>query len=402
MRVLFVSSQAPIPGTRFGGAKRLYYLARELERRCELSVLALDGCREIKPDDPPPREFARYLQLPQVTLPRAWGRWELLPGVRSTFGRHREAIGAFLGDRDFDALLMAYPLALRFLEFDWGRAFGRKIYLEDDLMEERYREAALSGSWPQRVAAGFRAAQTGRFYRRQLKGLDAFVGISPAEVGIMRERYPGLPARQLGYGIPLADFPLLPEPEERSVLGFIGNYRHPPNEDAAAWLMSELFPRISALAPGARLVLAGPHLPAALAERCVPGGPVRYMGEVGQVEDFFRSIGVFINPVRTGRGLRTKAIEAAAFGRPILSTRLGAEGLDGLQLGVADDSEGLARAFQSRLDAAAWRAETAANRAAVERLFSLEALGGEMMGWLAGTGSVGQALGLRRTAASGA
>lgn len=387
MRVLLVSSWAPVPGTRFGGAKRLYYLARELERRCELSVLALDGCREIKPDAPPPREFARYLQLPQVVLPRAWGRWELLPGVRALFARHRKAIDAFLGKGDFDALLLAFPLALRFLDFDWGRSFGRKLYLEDDLMEERYREAARSGSVPQRAAAGFRAAQARRFYRKRLRGMESFVGISPAEVGIMRERYPALPGRLLGYGIPLAEFPLLPEAPERAVLGFIGNYRHPPNEDAAAWLLGELFPRIAAAVPGARLVLAGPHLPAALAERCLPGGPVRYLGEVGRVEDFFRSIGVFINPVRTGRGLRTKAIEAAAFGRPILSTRLGAEGLDGLRLGVADDCEGLARAFQARLDAAAWRAETAANRAAAERLFSLEALGGELAGWLAGAGS---------------
>lgn len=384
MRVLFVSSWAPVPGTRFGGAKRLYYLARELGRHCELSVLALDGCRELGPGDPPPRDFARYLQLPQVTLPGALGRWELLPGVRALFARHREAIRAFLGDRPFDATLFAFPLALRFLESDWGISLGRKLYLEDDLMEERYREAARQGPWPRRCAARLRAAQAGRFFRRRLEGMAGFVGISREETEVMRARHPRLPVHVLGYGVPMADFPLLPEPAGRATLGFIGNYRHPPNADAAAWLIGEVFPKVAARTPGARLVLAGPHLPSSLSERCSQEGPVRYLGEVGAVADFFREIGIFVNAVREGRGLRTKAIEAAAFGRPIVSTRLGAEGLEGLALGLGDDPESLARAVRQRLDQDLWRSEAAANRAAVERLFSVEALGAELAGWLAG------------------
>jgi glycosyltransferase involved in cell wall biosynthesis len=182
----------------------------------------------------------------------------------------------------------------------------------------------------------------------------------------------------------LSDFPVLPEPSERAVLGFIGNYRHPPNADAAAWLIGEVFPRVAASVPGARLLLAGPHLPSAWSDRCSAAGPVRYLGEVGAVADFFREVGVFVNAVREGRGLRTKAIEAAAFGRPIVSTRLGAEGLEGLALGLGDDPESLARAVRERLDEGPWRAEAAANRAAVERSFSVEALGRDLMGWLAG------------------
>jgi glycosyltransferase involved in cell wall biosynthesis len=384
MRVLFVSSWAPFAGTRFGGAKRLYYLARELDRRCELSVLSLDGCREIDPAHPPAPGFARFLQLPRVEAPHPWRRLEFLPGVKAVFRRKRGDIAAFLGAGGFDATLLAFPLALRFLDFDWGHGLGRKVYLEDDLMTEQYREASRRGPWPARLAARLRRRQALAYFRDRLEGMDAFVGISREEAGIVRARHPRLPARIFSYGLPLEEFPQLPEAADNAVLGFIGNYRHPPNLEAARWLIGGLFPHFASQVPGARLLLAGPHLPDDLKALCPPGGPIKVLGEVDGLGDFFGAIGMFINPVRTGRGLRTKAVEAAAYGRPILSTTLGAEGLEALSLGVGDDKESLLRAFRERLSPGPWRAEAARNRAAVEARFSSRSLGGGIAELLAG------------------
>jgi len=65
-----------------------------------------------------------------------------------------------------------------------------------------------------------------------------------------------------------------------------------------------------------------------------PGHP--RVGDVEDLTQFYGSIGIFINPLRQGRGLRTKVVEAAAFGRRFLSTAFGAEGLEELQLRLCE------------------------------------------------------------------
>ncbi|MDQ3000441.1 MAG: glycosyltransferase family 4 protein [Fibrobacterota bacterium] len=375
MRILFVSSQALFAGTRFGGAKRLYYMAKELERYAEVTVLCLDGCREIDPRSPPPPDFGRMLMLPLDPVPNFPGRAELLPGVRGVFARHRKAIESLAGTGEYDALLMAYPLALRFLDFDWPCRFRRSVFMDDDLMIEQYRKKAGAGPLAGRLAGLLRYGQFRRFYRSRLAKVHTFVGIPREEADIVGTERPGLDLQVLGYGIPLGDYPFLGDPPDRAVLGFIGNYRHPPNLDAARWLVEELFPYFAASVPGTRLILAGRHLPSDLCGRLPEGGAIEAWGEVPDLSIFFRSIGIFINPVRQGRGMRTKVVEAAAFGRPILSTSLGAEGLDLLSLGVGDGKEALLKAYRERLDPGFHSREARRNRETAEAAYSISGLG---------------------------
>ena len=98
---------------------------------------------------------------------------------------------------------------------------------------------------------------------------------------------------------------------------------------------------------------------------------------------FYRSIGIFINPVRQGRGLRTKVVEAAAFGRPILSTALGAEGLEELQLRLCETKEQFLEALRTLVGNEEYHRVAEHNREAVVRSFSSAKLGETLMDILA-------------------
>ena len=68
-------------------------------------------------------------------------------------------------------------------------------------------------------------------------------------------------------------------------------------------------------------------------------------GEVDRVEPYYQQTSVAVAPLRAGSGSRLKILEAMALGRPVVSTTLGAEGLDaepGKHLLIADDVEGFA------------------------------------------------------------
>ena len=380
MKLLFVSSQAMFKDTLFGGAKRLYYLAKELDSKVELHVICLDGCEEIDDPDSYPAEFRRQLFIPQERRLPAFQKIPFLSNVAKSLKDHRQAIDAFLGNTRFDATFLAYPGSLAFLDADIIPFPGKMVYSEDDLLVEQIRIRLQQASNPlSRFIQFFRNQQAKGFYKRALKRVSKFVCITPQEEHLVQALWPDVDTKLLGYGIPLENYPLLADPEQKNVLGFIGNYRHLPNLDAARWLVQELFPFVVSRIPDARLVLCGSGFPEDIREACRGNESILVLDAVEDLSTFYNAISVFVNPVREGRGLRTKVVESAAYGRPILSTTLGAEGLQDLELGLFEDGEGLVEGLLALSSPDSYARSIARNRSAVERLFSMEEVGRQLM-----------------------
>lgn len=213
LKILFISSWALFGGTRFGGAKRLYYFARELDRRVELHLLCLDGCQEWPPGEAFPSEFRRRLVLPMHPERPLWRRAAFLPaGVDEVLAAHRGAIDAFLGDARFDATLLAFPFSLAFLPWCRRERMGKQVYLEDDLLLENYRRDARSPSLPRKAKGLIRYRQALAYFREGLRDASDFVCISREEEEVVRPIFPALRTHVLKYGLPLCDYPCLPLP----------------------------------------------------------------------------------------------------------------------------------------------------------------------------------------------
>jgi glycosyltransferase involved in cell wall biosynthesis len=127
---------------------------------------------------------------------------------------------------------------------------------------------------------------------------------------------------------------------------FTGSMDHPPNRDAVLWFGREVWPLIAARMPSARLQVVGRGPQEEL--RGLAAQPrVEVAGAVPSMEPFFARAHVAIAPLRSGGGSRLKILEALAAGRPVLSTTVGAEGLElepGRDLLIADGAEAFADA----------------------------------------------------------
>src|SRR3954469_13351360 len=116
MKVLFISSMALFPQTRFGGSKRLYYFAQALEKQTDLHLLCFDGSREWKWGSQAPKEFSKQLLLPLAGKRSWWRRAFSSPvDISEEIQIHRASIETFLAGHRFDAALLAYPLSLSML-----------------------------------------------------------------------------------------------------------------------------------------------------------------------------------------------------------------------------------------------------------------------------------------------
>ena len=143
--------------------------------------------------------------------------------------------------------------------------------------------------------------------------------------------------------------PLMPlgraEPVGPPQIMFQGSSLYPPNLDAVQWLHDRVGPEIRKQIPDAQIRVVGRATPAV--ERMDEPPAFTVVGRVPTMDAELARADVVIVPMRYGGGSRIKIIEAFANKIPVVSTTLGAEGLDveaGVHLLIADDAEGLATA----------------------------------------------------------
>jgi glycosyltransferase involved in cell wall biosynthesis len=134
-------------------------------------------------------------------------------------------------------------------------------------------------------------------------------------------------------------------PRKSGRILFVGNLEWRPNADAARLLLDEVFPRVRSQVGSAELVIVGRRPPDWLCRRCRNVAGVELHADVPDVRPFFYQSGVLAVPLRFASGSRLKILEALATRLPVVSTRVGAEGLrltPGQHYVSADDPEKMA------------------------------------------------------------
>ncbi|WP_024891500.1 glycosyltransferase [Luteimonas huabeiensis] len=106
---------------------------------------------------------------------------------------------------------------------------------------------------------------------------------------------------------------------------FIGGFGHPPNREAVAWLVGEILPRVREALPGLPLHLVGdvPPKDAAALERA----GVTVHGRVVELAPLLDAARVSVAPLLSGAGVKGKINTAMSHGLPVVTTRIGAEGM---------------------------------------------------------------------------
>ncbi len=129
-------------------------------------------------------------------------------------------------------------------------------------------------------------------------------------------------------------------PEEPFRLLFVGSTNFYPYERGVAWFVREVLPHLRHIVPTSLDVVGVPP------RRPVPATGVTYVGSVPTVAEWYERCHAVIVPMFEGSGTRLKIVEAMAYGRPVVSTSLGAQGLPvttGSDYLSADDASGFVR-----------------------------------------------------------
>jgi glycosyltransferase involved in cell wall biosynthesis len=167
-----------------------------------------------------------------------------------------------------------------------------------------------------------------RFERWAYSAATRAIAVSPEDAKLMREEYGATRADVVDNGVDVGYFqPQHDVDRDPSKLLFLGSLDWRPNLDGVVLLLDDIFPKVQAKHPNATLSLVGRRPPEWLKERAANTPGVRVFADVPDVRPFLATCGMLVVPLRIGGGSRLKILEALAMETPVVSTRVGAEGL---------------------------------------------------------------------------
>jgi glycosyltransferase involved in cell wall biosynthesis len=389
LSVLWVSAYPASP-PQWGGQRRLEGLMKELARRNEVSAAALFN-PAVSPEtsERAMREYCREV----VLVPgRGEGLGKRLAQARSLFSRWSFELGYFaipafqraldqiLSRRSIDAVILCAGLFLSRYRLDGGRGKDgapRLVLDEHNIEFDLQRQMARSGSVLRRI---HNAVNSRKLRREEIDDWRRFDGVTfTSRVDEERARaiVPTMRSAVVPNAVDLRSWGPLPgdPPPDGCTVMFFGINDYYPNSDGILFFIREVWPILAASHPGARLKIVGPRPTKEILALRSPR--LEVTGAVDDVRAHLASAAAVIVPLRVGGGTRLKVLEAMAMTKPIVSTRIGAEGIDVVHekhLLLADDPAEFAAAVGRVLDEPSLAARLGAEgRALVTARYSWEA-----------------------------
>ncbi len=349
MDVLFLSPVVPWP-PRSGGRVRSGELLRAVAQRETEYPVRLHVCAVEEPGAAQAEEQGRAqlgaLCASWQTFPRSTAPLGLrLTGAKKERWFWSAALAAHLArlrrEQGFDLLHLDEPCLLRAARPFVGHtpilAHHHKLDLEYAL-ELPLESSAAQARQVQRVA---------RLERQLVRATRHHVVCCTQDAQRLAARHPGIEVTAVESGVDGERVaPRSEIPRDPLRLLFLGSLDYEPNVRAVLELVGSILPRLHGERPDLRLALVGSRVSSDLRNRVELARGVELVGEVEDVAAEFARAALCLVPLRVGGGTRLKIVEALAAGCPVVSTRVGAEGLeleDGVHLALADSVPDFAR-----------------------------------------------------------
>ncbi|MCX6022571.1 MAG: glycosyltransferase family 4 protein [Chloroflexi bacterium] len=383
MKTLMLAGRFPVPPDS-GGSLRVYHLLRLLSSRHELHLIA------AHPGPPPPQGVA--------ALERLGVNVTVIPAApRTAVRRLRQMAASSVPDMALrlasPALRGAVDAALKATPFDIVHIAGLEMaeaatyamssrwvapsvildaFNAEYLLQRRAfaSDAGRPWRWPKAAYSLVQWRKLRRYEMAVCHACDAVLAMSSQDRLALAPLCGGTPITVAPHGVDTERYAPLPGGGSGPPTAlFIGTLDYRPNVDAAEWLARQVWPLLRKQVSGARLQIVGRD--PAPSVRALAAPDIEVTGAVPDDLAYFQQATAFVLPMRFGGGVRLKLLQALSAGLPVVTTRMGAEGVDlthGVDALLADQPGEFAAALVSALTDRAMAARLgAAGRARVQR-----------------------------------
>jgi glycosyltransferase involved in cell wall biosynthesis len=353
MKILWVKAGKLLP-VDTGGKIRSYNLLRELAARHEVVLLsyyggARDENYEAEIKDHLPGAVTVHTGAPEGVLRQGLDYLRRLPGrapyavTKFTSPKVKRLVAGWIGERRFDVAVCDFLSA----SLNFPRVLETPTVLFQHNVESALwqRQAQHAPDPLRRIAFRLEAAKMLRYERATVRRFHHIIAVSQYDQELMAKMTEAERITVVPTGVDIKKYAA---GKDDSLLNpflvlFLGSMDWEPNIDGVEYFCRDIWPKVKGRVPGAhfRIVGRNPHPQI----RKLASNAIEVTGTVPSVVEHLREAAVVVVPLRIGGGTRLKIFEAMGAGKAVVSTTIGAEGLDvhdRKDILLADDEESFA------------------------------------------------------------
>ncbi|MDE3179602.1 MAG: glycosyltransferase [Acidobacteriota bacterium] len=387
MRILFVALTPPYPPDN-GHRMRNWSLVRALAAEGHtISVVCFGAPEDGASDLAPLASICEGLQLVPLRAQRRSSKANALDRGRKMFSARpfgvfkyesldlQKAVTALLRQREFDAILCDDVYLFKNLPPNEG---SRTLLNKHDFTYVVVRRLLTQTHNPLKWVYGrLECAKLKRWEGAVSSSVASVLVCSDGDGAVLRQLAPHAKMHVVPNVIDVSEYAPKPESQNAPLL-FFGAMDYHANQDAVEFFIWKIWPEITREFPQVKFVIAGRNPPEILQQRLARVPNVIFTGSVPDMRAEIAKCQFSVVPLRVGSGTRLKILEAGAMARPVVSTSIGAEGLNfrpGEEILLADNPAEFAQAVGRLLkDEGLRKSMGQAARKRVAKDYSIEAL----------------------------
>ena len=349
MKILFLCNKLPYPPNEGGSMAMNMMIEGVLNAGHQVKVLAVSSNKYTFNSSEIPHDYLIKTHLETVFLDLSL---KLFPAlycffIRKSYHVHRfisknfeEKLIQILQDQEFDIIqvetLFLTPYLKTIAKYSNAKVFLRAHNIEH-LIWKRLAENTKNPF--RKIYFDHLSVQLKNYEIDHLDQYDGIVSISKVDT----EYYLNLTQKPIvtsSFGIIPEEYPISKIKEEKPSLFFIGAMNWIPNAEGLKWFLTDIWPTVHKNFPELEFNIASKEIPIWL--KTFDSKNIHLLGEVESAKDFISSKSIMIVPLHSGSGIRVKIIEGMAMGKAVISTTIGAEGIEcenGKDILIADTKE---------------------------------------------------------------
>lgn len=361
MKVLQLCNKAPYPANDGSSIAMLSIAEGLADNGVELHLLPINTKKHFKPEENIPSDIKQktnYKSIYQNTDTTALGALQNLFTKdsyfvsRFYFEEYKNALIQKLQQHQFkfiiiDGVFMAsYIPVIR--QYSKAKVILRTHNVEHQIWK---RHLAQEKNAIKKMYLTLQNNRLKRFELNAFSACDAIVTITDEDKKIISQLVPNKAITTCLTGINLNQYQLIPQATKPNTVFHFASMDWMPNIEAVDWLMEKVWGKVTQQLPDAKLVLAGRGMPEKFKQ--LVNTNITVIDSVENSKDFYNTYDIMLVPLWSGSGLRIKLVEGLAYGKAIITTSIGAEGIPFTQnkdMIVANNETDFANAIVSLLN----------------------------------------------------
>ena len=339
MKILFITQLLPYP-PRNGGAIKVYAILKLLAKmRAKIHLVTFhdDEKKAINARTIEKKLNIRVTSLynPQTTAPNRELKHVALRSLFSikpfrVFKYHSEKMAALVGElstaEKYDVIYLEQNTSFQYLEHCHTQSNTKVIYDEQNIDSvAMFRNALEKQQTPLIRAFSLLDAYKNYLYEKKIvRSVDGIFSISDHDRLLLLQRGASSDTTRT-LPVPMIPKKIYRFPKQPTII-IVGLLSWAPNKFGILWFYDQVYPIIKSRLPGTTLLLVGLR-PGKELLNLARDPSVIVTGEVPSITPYYQQASVLVAPILAGGGIRIKILHALAAGVPVVSTKMGAEGI---------------------------------------------------------------------------